>query len=371
MNLREKGKRKLRWSILILPVIFISGCASSSVGLSPSSTPTKTVRPTAVNRPTPDFSPTPKPTAVPTPIVALDTLSVLPASGYTGIYSAVEGAKSNIDLVMYELEDSTFEGLLVSAQDRGVKVEVILDQAYAKSQNEDAYNYLNGHGVSVHWSSNQVDITHQKTLIVDKSIAYIMSGNLTPQYYSGTRDFIVEDTDSKDVSAIISTFNSDYSNQEVIPSNGDDLVWSPNSAPELVSIINSAKNELLIENEEMSDPTIVSALEGAAKRGVNVNVCMTESSSWNSYFAELVKAGVHVRTYASNASLYIHAKVILMDPASSNAEAFVGSENFSDTSLDKNRELGIVLNNLSIITQLNGILVDDFNGAQVWTTASS
>jgi phosphatidylserine/phosphatidylglycerophosphate/cardiolipin synthase-like enzyme len=287
---------------------------------------------------------------------------VEPDAGMAPVYAAIQGADSSIDLVMYELEDQQAESLLVGAEGRGVSVRVILDQAYARSENQAAYAYLDGHGVAVHWSSTQVDITHQKTMVVDGRTAYIMTGNLTSQYYSSTRDFTVVDTDPADLDAITHTFDADFDGAATMPSPGDDLVWSPGAASPLLAVINGAATRLLVENEEMSDSAIVSALAAAARRGVGVEVCMTDSSSWSSEFATLAAAGVQIRTYAPNAPLYIHAKVILADPGSAGATVFIGSQNFSSTSLTENRELGVILHAPSVIAAIAPVLEQDLSG---------
>ena len=122
------------------------------------------------------------------------------------------------------------------------------------------------------------------------------------------------------------------------PGAGRDLLWSPGSEKALVALIGSARHRLLVENEEMGAAPIIAALQSAARRGVQVEVVMTESSEWDSALNSLLQAGVHVRTYAYDAPLYIHAKAISVD----GRRVFVGSENFSTESLDYNRELGIV-----------------------------
>jgi phosphatidylserine/phosphatidylglycerophosphate/cardiolipin synthase-like enzyme len=346
-------------------VLLLSGCAASAP---PSEAATSTASGSGSGTPSPALAITPSPTPTGAPS-ATDTLVVEPDQGLGAVYQAITGAQHSIDLVMYELEDSTAVSDLVQADRRGVAVRVILDQAYARSENQAAYAALLAGGVAVHWSSTQVDITHQKTLIVDAREALIMTGNLTPQYYSTTRDFVVEDTDAADVAAIGAVFDADFSNSPVTPSAGDDLVWSPGSEPRLASLIESATKRLLIENEEMSDPEIVAALEAAAGRGVDVEVCMTDSSSWSSEFAALVHAGVRVVTYAADASLYIHAKVIVADPGSADERAFVGSENFSSTSLDLNRELGIVLDGSTIVGQIAAVVEGDISGATPWSAS--
>src|SRR5579871_6281653 len=50
-----------------------------------------------------------------------------PRAGLSAIYKLINGARSSIDLTMYELIDSTAEGDLAAAAKRGVDVRVILD----------------------------------------------------------------------------------------------------------------------------------------------------------------------------------------------------------------------------------------------------
>jgi phosphatidylserine/phosphatidylglycerophosphate/cardiolipin synthase-like enzyme len=146
---------------------------------------------------------------------------------------------------------------------------------------------------------------------------------------------------------------------------GDDLVWSPGSEDALIDLISSAQKSLYIYNEEMADMDVTKALIDAAERGVAVYVVMTGADEWKWDFAELATAGAHVRTYADDASapLYIHAKMIVADDGSAAARAFVGSENFSAASLGKNRELGIIISNLTIIKSLMKTFTADWRGA--------
>jgi phosphatidylserine/phosphatidylglycerophosphate/cardiolipin synthase-like enzyme len=295
------------------------------------------------------------------------TLVTEPSQGLTPIYNLINSAKKTIDMTMYELTDTTAENLLVQAATNGVTVRVILDQDNEKASNTPAYNLLTAHGVQVHWANTAYTYTHQKTITVDSETSAIMTLNLTSQYYSTSRDFAVIENDAADVMAIETVFNDDFTNKKVTPGLGDDLVWSPtNSESVLLSIINGAKSTLSVENEEMADTDITNALAAAAKRGVKVEVTMTANSDYDSDFNTLKAAGVKIATYASTAPLYIHAKVIIADFGATGAKAFLGSENFSSTSLTKNRELGLTLTDSSILSSLNTTLTSDFKGGTAY-----
>lgn len=92
------------------------------------------------------------------------------------------------------------------------------------STNSSTYSYLKSHGVKVVWSSPRYQYTHQKTLVIDRSQAVIMTANLTSRYYSTTRDFLVVDSRQADVSAIVKVFNADFAHRPVSPGDDRDLV---------------------------------------------------------------------------------------------------------------------------------------------------
>ena len=287
-----------------------------------------------------------------------------PQAGVGSLYSLINGARSSVDLTMYELVDQTAESDLAAAARRGVDVRVILDAHLEKSRNTAAYDYLKAHAVHVTWAPSGTTY-HQKTLTVDGKTSVIMTLNMVSADYADTRDFAVIDTSPADVAAVIATFNADFDHKGITPPDGADLVWSPtNSQAAILAVIDSAQRTLAVENEEMGDPVITSALEAAARRGVDVTVTMTADSDWDSAFRALEKAGAHVRTYKdSSRVLYIHAKAVVADAGRGGQQMFVGSENFSAASLKYNRELGIRTTNGPLISAVSAVLAADYAGA--------
>lgn len=286
------------------------------------------------------------------------TLITEPDDGMGAVRDAIDTASATLDLVMYELNDVRMEQALVDAQNRGVKVRVILQNVniFGTRPNQRAYDFLKNQGVSVIWAQKYFFLTHQKTLIMDNAWAMIMTFNLDSRYYGSSRDFAVADKDSEDVAAIAAAFESDWNGSQIAADNGRDLVWSPGSADTLLALIDSASESLDVYNEEMADPRITAALESAARKGVAVRVDMTYASQWKPALNELSAAGVHVRTYGSGAKLYIHAKAIMAD----GERAFLGSENFSAASLDANRELGILISRPDILASLERTFEKDW-----------
>lgn len=296
------------------------------------------------------------------------TLHTEPGAGISWIYNLIKGAKSSIDLTMYELQDSTAEKDLGAAAARGVDVRVILDRR-EQSSNQAAYNYLSAHGAQVAWSSSLYYYTHEKCLVIDNATAAIMTLNLQSQYYSTSRDFGVVDTNASDVAAIVKVFNADFAGVKVTPGAGTDLVWSPTtSQSKLLALINDATASLRIYAEEVDDSAIDSALENAAGRGVTVQlVAENEDGEYDSEFSALAKAGVEIRYYSDPDGFYIHGKVIEADYGKQGARIFIGSQNFSSTSLNENRELGLTISSQPVMSSVESTFATDFANGTPWT----
>ena len=309
----------------------------------------------------------PVPPKPPKPHSTTYTLVTEPDNGLTAIYSLLTSAKKSIDMTMYELTDVTVTDALAKAAANGLAVRVILDQNSEKTANTPAYNYLEQNKVTVHWANPVYGVTHQKTITVDQLTSAIMTLNLTPNYYSTSRDFAVITNNAADIAAIETTFNADFTNTAITPPTGDNLVWSPtNSLSALEGLIGGATKTLLISQEEFSEPAIESALLAALKRGVAVTLVQEDiESKYTATLNALKSAGAKIAVYTSNKGYYIHAKTILADYGTAEAKLFLGSENFSTASLTSNRELGLIFSDTVCMTGVYTAISKDFtNGTQ-------
>jgi phosphatidylserine/phosphatidylglycerophosphate/cardiolipin synthase-like enzyme len=297
-------------------------------------------------------------------------LSLIVEPGQIGaVDSVLTSAEHSLDMTMYELVDPVAERDLAADAARGVTVRVVLDRNREQAANTPAYEYLNSHGVHVRWAPVSYEATHEKAVVVDAGhpdgLALIMTLNLTARYYVTTRDFAAVDRVPADIAAIESVFNADFAGEQSAPTpSGLDLVWSPGSEPALLALIGSARHSLAVENEEMANAQVVSALATAARAGVVTHVTMTYDDSYRTELSKLVAAGAGVHVYPGTSSaLYIHAKVIVVDAGTASEKAFVGSENFSTASMGYNRELGIIITNHDVVNELARVLGQDYSGA--------
>jgi phosphatidylserine/phosphatidylglycerophosphate/cardiolipin synthase-like enzyme len=274
------------------------------------------------------------------------------------IYAAIEGAHASIDMTMYELDDPTAEHALIAAAGRGVTVRVLLSRGLDADLG--AYAYLRTRGAQVRWSPPYFALTHQKTMTIDHRRSLVMTLNLTARYYASTRDFAIVDSRPPDVAAIESVFAADWNARMITPRVGSgDLLWSPGAQRPLIAVIEHAAKSLDVENEELADPPVLAALCRAAERGVRVRVVMTYRSEWASAFSRLTGCGAGVRVYRGETPLYIHAKAMIADGST----AYVGSQNLSYDSLERNRELGLMTASSPVVGSLSRTFAGDYRGA--------
>lgn len=107
----------------------------------------------------------------------------------------------------------------------------------------------------------------------------------------------------------------------------------------LAIFLKRARRSVEIYAEEVADPAL-DALLIKLHRRVRLEI-LVASSYASPGLTALLRAGVAVRDLRYP---YVHAKMFLVD----GVVAFVGSENLSPTSLDLNREVGVLVRGKSV-----------------------
>ncbi len=351
----------------------------------------------------------------------LPRLVIQPDDGRSPILEAIAGATNNIRLTIYEITDlqsvsqspaapadSIVQALMNKAQS-GVTVQVIVDQnkymtGSSSKQIKQTVEALQGAGAIVHLSSTAFCVTHQKTFVIDgpttdnpslRGTAIIMSLNLMPGYFDGTRDYGVITRDPGIVREVSSVFDSDftlvnpstacsyaYSPATTYPPpnpsdttslNEEDLLWSPvNSKQKLLQLMGSVKRSLVLTTEELTDTDMVCLIKAVAQSAARPSVRILLSGDTGSN-ASAVKTllglglpNLSIRVMPGQPSppnaktpqtpLYMHGKQVIAD----GVQAFVGSENLTNTSLIQNRELGIIFTDPGMIARLLSVFENDF-----------
>ncbi len=309
-------------------------------------------------------------TAAPANAATYTAFAFSQSGGQPTIDDFIDSATTSLDMTMYELEDTTAVNDLIALKNKGVTVRVILDRQH-QSANGSAYNALTGAGVGVVWSPSAFVYTHQKTITVNGAKSLVLTGNLTSQYYSTSRDYGVFTDDTRDVAAIEKVFNADYAGTSITPTDGDHLLWSPTDARNrLLTVINGATKTLDVEELEFSDPVVINAIVARARAGVRVRVVLEDPAGYSSQVSQVKAAGGTVAGYSDPNGFYIHAKAMVADYGLSTQQVEAGSMNLSSNSLDGNRELGIILTGTGVAQSTATTVETTFNGDYAGGTAA-
>jgi phosphatidylserine/phosphatidylglycerophosphate/cardiolipin synthase-like enzyme len=295
-------------------------------------------------------------------------LFVEPDDSYHVIVNAISGAQKSVWLEMYLLTERHVISALEETAHRGIDVRVMIEpHPYGSGLSPtQTLDRLNAAGVQAKTTNSSFALTHEKGMVIDASTVYIMTANFTASALGGTksttnREYGIIDHNAQDVKAVTDIFNADWNRSQAM-FNDPNLVVSPvNSRSDFTSLIQSAHKTLLIEAEEMQDSAIEQTLIAAAQHGVQVKVILpaaTGSSDSNSNGINAIKqGGVQVK---EDPHFYMHAKIIVAD----GQKAFVGSENISTASLERNRELGLIVSDQTVLSKLQQTFQQDWSDSQ-------
>jgi HKD family nuclease len=339
--------KKFSTCVLLLVLLMLAACATDT-----QPTPAPTVAPTVA-----------APLASPAPVANCPCLKVyaLPEVGIKVVMDAIDGAQKSVRLKMYLFTEPQMVEALRRAAQRKVDVKILmeLNPFGGGTSNLDIYNALKDSGVQWKWSDREAyRFTHEKSLVIDDKVAYIMTHNFTTSSFLANREYGVIDTHPADVTEIVRVFDADWNRQKPDLSNAR-LVWSPvNARQRILALLDEAKTSIDLEQAEMLDAEIGDHLLAAIKRGVKVRLVSSAYDPIEKDNNELQKealrrAGAEVR-YQDEP--YVHAKMYLID----NRKAFIGSENNSTNSLNNNRELGIIFDEVAAIVTVAQTFEKDF-----------
>jgi cardiolipin synthase A/B len=286
----------------------------------------------------------------------------------------LDGAKSKIDLSMYQLKDQGMIDALIRASKRGVQVRIVTETSpyqhpYTNYKNScGGVKQLEKIGVPIKGLAprllerNPAAQAHQKILIVDDACLVVMSGNWGTPSLTDARDFaliINKDKTPLVFQCVKNVFESDWYNKQVDCKNESLIIGPGNQREQFLELFSKAKKSIEVYQQSYNDEKIASFLEGAARKGIKVKLLMMPfpfggKKDSNSPFQDrLIKAGGEVRLVETR---YIHAKAVIVD----GKMAYIGSCNFFPPSLEYNREVGVITKDPSVIKRLREVFRKDW-----------
>ena len=287
-----------------------------------------------------DFCNATDPRATPIQIFATPEASEAP------YVDALASAQTSIDLSIYLMGYGGILDQLQAKARAGVQVRVILDQ-YKRSTNEKYETMLLAAGAQVKWSDPQFDYFHNKFFVVDGKVAVMSTGNFSKDYSIDLeRNFAAVDRDAADTADLSAIFAADWAGTPLAMPCTRMVVSPINARQRILDVIDGAQHTLLIESMQFADTGVREAVKRRIQAGVSVRALLAD--------ADWIDANAAAATYLKNLGVtvkyipHLHTKVLVADGTT----AYVGSENFSFTSLEKNREVGVVMVEASSIAPL-------------------
>jgi hypothetical protein len=291
----------------------------------------------------------------------------MPDSLDTRIVELFAGAKSTIDLSIYQLQERRVVKAITDAAGRGVKVRVMLEPKTVGSQNYTPMsNELQAAGVDVIVTPPDFDahhnVDHAKFCILDGKELLFGTGNLVRSSIGGVtlgpyqlRDFWVEDTRPASVKTAQAIFEADHARKSTSSLDLGTIVLTPDNADDAIgSLVDGAKSRLYVYNQSLEDANLVDRFIAAKQRGVDVHVLLGYQPGFggppanDAAISKLSTAGIEAQYLKAH---YLHGKAIVAD-----GKTYLGSQNFTAGGLKNNRELGEIFDD----TDVAGVVAGTF-----------
>jgi phosphatidylserine/phosphatidylglycerophosphate/cardiolipin synthase-like enzyme len=93
---------------------------------------------------------------------------------------------------------------------------------------------------------------------------------------------------------------------------------------------------------------------------------MEYSSDYVSNFNSLKAAGCKLSTYDNPNGFYIHAKAVIADYGLPTQNVYMGSINYSNASMNDNRELGVYIVDPASVQLLDASMASDYAGGTAY-----
>lgn len=261
---------------------------------------------------------------------------VEPGGGVRPLVRAIDRAQRSVFLEIYILSDARIMHALERAAAQGVAVYVLLEpHPYGlATQPLSIAQRLRSAGIHVRWSRPGFVYTHAKFLVLDDALAIVSTANFSRSAFTRNREILLFDHLPHEVRVLSALFRADWDRTSAHFDDSNLVVSPDNSRFKLTRLIARARRAVDIYAEEIADGASERLLARLHARGIRVRVLLPNATTPGARWLET--HGVQVRALASP---YVHAKAVIVD----GREAFVGSENVSTTSLDHNREVGILV----------------------------
>jgi cardiolipin synthase len=295
------------------------------------------------------------------------SIIVLPDDSAHTILKAIADAKHSLRVKMFVFTDPDLLAAVIAAKRRGLDTRVMLNPARRNGEddNQEARRALLDAGVDVRDSNPCFDLTHEKSMVVDESVAFVKSLNWETKNLTETRDYAIVTDHPHEVKEIVDGFDADWNRTDFIPGDNAQLLWCPSNGRERICrFIDETKDTLFVQNERYQDQIVIERLVRAALRGVKVHVMarpphtLKKDKLIEGVGGLRIMNDVGIKIHKLK-HLKLHGKMFLADRVA----AIVGSINLAPGSLDGRRELAIEVRDPDVIERLHAVAKHDWENS--------
>ncbi len=269
------------------------------------------------------------------------TLAISPTNSFDIYHHHLSKPSTTIKIWTYDFTEQNIKEQLRALLDSGTKIKLIMEN-YKYKQYKNTRNHIQEYfssysGFQLHSDKGlHTQYQHAKVTLLDDFFA-IHTANLTHSSFFKNREYWFRSTHPEVLASLHKIFGKDRNQQEILLEDihPNILVCPINCRIGLETLLQSAKESIIMQEQYLADERIVELLKNKAEDpDFNIKITLARPSdnyTWTRYF------WTHrVRVLKKP---YLHAKMILIDKK----YLILGSMNISTTSLDRNREVGIIL----------------------------
>lgn len=264
-------------------------------------------------------------------------LIIEPDNGVAPLLSAIKNAKKSVEIAVFRFDHRAIETALKAAAERGVRVTALI--AFANRGGEKSLRKLElcflGAGIIVARSADDLVRYHDKFIVIDRRILYVLSFNFTHLDIGHSRGFGIVTRHVNWVQEAVKLFRADCTRTTYAPSAETFVVSPANSRKSLGAFLRRAKKQLLIYDPKIADREMLRILQERAKAGVDIRIIGKVTGR--------VKFNVQ-----KLAGWRLHTRTIIRD----RRQAFVGSQSLREAELESRRELGLIIDDAKTVKKL-------------------
>jgi phosphatidylserine/phosphatidylglycerophosphate/cardiolipin synthase-like enzyme len=289
------------------------------------------------------------------------SLIVQPGDSFFPIVEAIDAARESVKITIFRMDDPIVQHAMISAVERGVRVRALIaanPRGWVK-ENKALLKELKRAGIETRQppADTRKKRYHYKVLVVDEVHSLVLTFNPTRENMHYTRDFGLSMRDETVAAELSRLFDADWTDTPYTPADLPSLLVSPyNSREKFTRLLASAERSIDISDAKVQDPKLLELLVGKASQGVRVRILGNDPYYIASHSQLEFRRITRFR---------LHAKCVIVD----GQRAVIGSMNLRHESLDKRREVGVIVDDALVLARLAEVFASDWENRVHSSTA--